>query len=444
MKPQKKSTRSKPKAGAKAITRPSAKKNPAASRADSDTSPAKKESSAGKGKAPRPAAKQPASKKKPAAKEPLKVPTILLEGDASPRPKASGPGSRYALAPEAPQVHAAPTADLPESYGTGQLFLAARDPHWLYASWDLDKETQKRYNKMSREGHLVLKIFSGGEAGTATPDVHVHPESRNWFVHVPDPETRYHAVLGYYDRAGDWNELSRSRSTMTPPDSPSSDLDAEFATIPTHITFKDLQGAVKGFISENLSLVQAVLKSIPHSEGSREGARLESLKKWPLAKAAEMAKLVTMDNLRRVWMGSLEITELIRRRLQEDVSSMGLGAAQAPSSMASPLGGVPSRERKFWFNVNAELVIYGATQPDASVEIGGQPVKLRPDGSFSFRFSLPDGHYQLPVVAVSPDGEEAREACLQFSRSSDYRGAVTAHPQDSTLRPPRPENIKST
>ena len=63
------------------------------------------------------------------------------------------------------------------------------------------------------------------------------------------------------------------------------------------------------------------------------------------------------------------------------------------------------KAKGFWFNVNAELIIYGATEPDAKVTLGGHEIKLRPDGSFSYRFALPDGNYDLPAVAVSADGD---------------------------------------
>ena len=105
------------------------------------------------------------------------------------------------------------------------------------------------------------------------------------------------------------------------------------------------------------------------------------------------------------------------------------------SSVSSPFGGIP-RQRGFWFNVNAELIIYGATEPDATVTIGGRTIKLRPDGTFSFRFALPDGQYPLPAAALSADGEETREAQLKFSRSTDYKAKSDAHPQDKRLQPP--------
>jgi len=133
-------------------------------------------------------------------------------------------------------------------------------------------------------------------------------------------------------------------------------------------------------------------------------------------------------------MGSLEITELIRRRLAHEISSLGV------SSLSSPFGGV-EQPKGFWFNVNAELIIYGATEPTAKVTLGGHEIKLRPDGSFSYRFALPDGKYNLPAVAVSADNTEAQAADLKFSRETEYIGDVGAHPQDPALKTPLPENI---
>jgi hypothetical protein len=98
-------------------------------------------------------------------------------------------------------------------------------------------------------------------------------------------------------------------------------------------------------------------------------------------------------------------------------------------------------QKGFWFNVNAELIIYGATEPNAQVTIGGRVIQLRPDGTFSYRFALPDGNYPLPATATSADGTDSRTAALRFSRSTEYRGEVGRHPQDPKLKAPRAENV---
>ncbi|MGH7951423.1 MAG: DUF4912 domain-containing protein [Limisphaerales bacterium] len=368
------------------------------------------------------------------------VPPILLEGDSAAPPAVSGPGEKYALGPTPPSQQFEPAeTELPESYGTKKLFLTARDPHWLYANWDLTHEQQTKMNAQSSDGHLVLRIYANKIEGHPLYEIHVHPESRHWFTHVERAGNSYVAELGYYSALGRWIHVSTSGGTMTPPDAMSPGDEAEFATIPYEFPFAKLMEIVKAAVRENLPLAQAIeeLRRNGHPELPRITSAPPTA--WTPEQEKALAKVVAIDELRRVWMGSLEITELIRRRLAHEISSFGVSSFGV-SSFFSPFGGLES-QKGFWFNVNAELIIYGATEPDAKVTLGGHEIKLRSDGSFGFRFALPDGKYDLPAVAVSADGTDARAAALRFSRETDYLGDVGVHPQDPALKSPLRENV---
>ena len=364
----------------------------------------------------------------------LEAPPILLEGDQPAAPPASGPGQKYALGPTplAPPSAAAET-ELPEAYGTKKLFLTARDPHWLYAHWDLTREQQLRLNAKSADGHLVLRIYPGSIEGHPRQEIHVHPESRYWFAHVERAGDSYAAELGYYSPVGRWLRVAASGATVTPPDTAASESEAEFATIPFEFPFSRLMHIIQQAVRENVSLAQAMeeLRRHGHPELPRAAG---SPAAWTAQQEQALARIINVDEVRRVWMGSLEITELVRRKLAHEISSFGV------SSLASPFGG-GEQPKGFWFNVNAELIIYGATEPTAKVTLDGREIKLRPDGSFSFRFALPDGKYELAAVAVSADGTEARAADLKFSRATEYRGDVGASPQDPALKPPSADNV---
>jgi uncharacterized protein len=383
---------------------------------------------------------------------PLNVPPLLLEGDEPSAPPVSGPGQRYALGPTPPPRHDAVTGeagDLPEAYGTKKLLLAARDPHWLYAHWDLTREQLREYDRLSADGHLVLRAYVESVSPEPFTEVHVHPESRNWFVHVGRGGTRFVAELGYYAKAnGRWTRISLSAPTLTPPDVVSSDTSVNFASIPIEVPFEQLLAVIKTALSENVPLAEAILQL--RAEGFKGLPGPQELKtgKWTQVQERALAELISMDSVRRIWMGSLEITELIRRQLAREISSAAVAQFSLPgkerlgalASVSSPFGGL-ERKKGFWFTVNAELIIYGATEADAKVTIGGREIKLRPDGSFSFRFSLPDGQHELPVVAVSADLTDGRAAELKFNRHTAYRGGVGAHPQDAKLKPPRAESV---
>ncbi len=404
-------------------------------------------------KAGAPAAQSPdkpkaAEKPLPQAPVPLKVPPILLENDqTTPTAPVSGPGQRYALGPTPPPEHFEPIeGELPESYGTMQLFLTARDPHWLYAAWDLSSDQIRKYNSLSVDRHMVLRIYIDNFLGEAITQIHLHPESRNWFVPVPHASTKYCAELGYYGLTSEWSGISKSAATLTPPDSVAEDTSVRFATLTPDIAFSELIGVVKAAMREHVPLVEAL--QLLRAEGFTQlpGPEEAVAEKWTPAQEQALAQVVSMDQIRRVWIGSLEITELIRRQLERQVSSQISSFAlvgQVPGSAFSAFSpfGKGEQRKGFWFNINAELIIYGATEPDARVTIGERQIRLRPDGTFSFRFALPDGEYSLPAVAVSADGDDSRGAALQFSRDTQFEGEVGKHPQDAALKPPVTESV---
>ena len=376
----------------------------------------------------------------PVSRKAIEPPPILLEGDQSAPPATSGPGEKFSLGPTPPaqQFETAET-ELPEAYGTKKLSLTARDPHWLYAQWDLTREQQTKLNAKSADDHLVLRIYADNFNGHPLYEIHVHPESRHWFVHVERAGHSYAAELGFYTSLGRWTRVAVSPATVTPPDAAAPEAGSEFATIPFEFPFARLMEIIKAAVSEHMPLARAVeeLRRTGHPELPRAASTPST--QWTQQQQQALAKIVNIDNTRRVWMGSLEITELIRRKLAREISSLGVSSFGV-SSFSSPFGGAP-QAKGFWFNVNAELIIYGATEPDAKVTLGGHEIKLRPDGTFSYRFALPDGKYDLPAVAVSADTTDGRAANLRFCRETEYLGDVGAHPQDPALRPPLPENV---
>ena len=214
---------------------------------------------------------------------------------------------------------------------------------------------------------------------------------------------------------------------------------------------------IEDAVRDNIPLAQAIeeLRRAGHPDLPRFAHSIHSpviapgpTRHWTPEQEKALAKIICIDETRRVWMGSLEITELIRRRLAHagdttsPVTAFGISSPGISSSPTSPFGGAGASQSKgFWFNVNAELIIYGATEPDAKVTLGGHEIKLRSDGTFSFRFALPDGKYDLPAVAVSADGTDGRAAELKFVRETQYLGDVGATPQDPSLKPPLPDNL---
>jgi hypothetical protein len=388
------------------------------------------------------------------AESSLKTPPILLEGDETTLAPMTGPGQKYALGPAAAGVQVAhEEAALPEAYGTGKLLLAARDPHWLYAHWDLTPSQQRHYNALSADRHLVVRVYRRTVMERPVREVHVHPESRHWFVHVDRADTQYVAELGYYPPGRQWVTVATSPPTVTPVETVSTDQTVRFVTIPAHVPLSQPAALAKQTVPADLPPMETVREhalaerfaTIPaHVLLSQVAALVKQTvptdsRPMEVAMERALAELVGPQLVRQDWMSSAEVGEVVRGRGEREVAA-GQIVQPAPAggeaeSVSSPSGAPEQRPEGFWFSINAELILYGATEPDASVTIGGRPIQLRPDGTFSCRFSLPDGEHVVTLSALSAQGD-LRQAELRFGRRTDYRGEVGAAPQDQSLEPP--------
>ncbi|MDD4940046.1 MAG: DUF4912 domain-containing protein [Candidatus Omnitrophica bacterium] len=250
--------------------------------------------------------------------------------------------------------------ELPGEYGSDKIVLQVRDPRWLHTYWEVTPKTYEGLKEKYREAFYgsrrVLRvydvsniIFNGNNAHSFF-DIQVNEGANSWYIQAGDGGRSWCVDLGLLLPDGTFVTIVRSNTVSTPSDGPSHITDEEWM-IPEEI-FARLYGMGFG-----------------------------------LGKSSPVGK---------AWQ------ERVKRELFSGVlSSPGI------SSPSSPVKKIPG-EKKFWMVVNTELIVYGATEPDASVFIQDRQVNLRPDGTFTMRFALPDGKQVIPVKAVSSDLQEER------------------------------------
>ncbi len=317
---------------------------------------------------PQSATRRPLPQKSPVRRSRLKIPAYLLEGDVPVVTAVTGPGEKYALGPASPAApFAAETAHLPEAYGTGRLYVTPRDPHWLYAHWDLTPQQQFRHNARSVDRHLILRIHEGVVRERPVTEIHVHPESRHWFAHVGRSETVYVTELGYYETDRRWKSLAMAAPTKTPADRVSSAAAVEFATIPLELPFETMLELVRDGVPEKLPLAQAI-EQLRVSRQSRLTPRL-AMSAWTPEQEQALAEFIARERETCGWPSSLEISELLGGQTESDFTNPKLGELDLSSfsgaaDVSSPVGGGPASGNNFWSQVNAWLPLQGATPQD--------------------------------------------------------------------------------
>ncbi|MCH8209234.1 MAG: hypothetical protein IIA62_09335, partial [Nitrospinae bacterium] len=80
-----------------------------------------------------------------------------------------------------------------------------------------------------------------------------------------------------------------------------------------------------------------------------------------------------------------------------------------------------SQERSFSYWLNMELILYGGADLGSIIKLSGKNLYLRPDGTFTVRFGLPEGELKLPVTFISPDQAEVHTVIPNVIRRTETK-----------------------
>ena len=277
--------------------------------------------------------------------------------------------SKYEMGIATKDLSARVPKDLPVGYGKDRIVVMVRDPYWLHCYWELTRQSvQRAESALGQDWHgakPILRVLDVGSHDTTSAseavvrDIDIHGGCNNWYVDVNNPPRSFRVDIGYLSRSGRFYVLARSNVVSTP------------------------RAGVSDIIDEN----------------------------WADFDSKTADRIYAMSGGFDPTASSLELKQLFEERLRRPLGS------PAVTSFGSGAW-LPGRGRKFWFQLDAELIVYGATEPQARVSLQGEPVKLRPDGTFTMRFSLPDSRQIIPAVAVSADGIEERTIVLAVERNT--------------------------
>ena len=311
------------------------------------------------------------------------------------------------------------------------------------AHWDAVPADLARRAAHWGAGEWMVRVYLDHRERTIGAEALVHALHTHLFIPVLYPDSRYVAELGYRTRAGRWRSVATSEPALTP---------ADAAVGPRS---SPEMGRFQARIQSTAAAAMAPTERSTPNRASRslEGNSLVNQVPAcpePQTSADRLAQLIRREFSLRKSGSSGEILEHrveVHERSREpkdlasnpptDANSLA-ATGELPSSEASLS---PPAAQGFWFEVNAELIVHGRTEPGARVTLGGRPVALRPDGSFTYRFALPDGDFTLPAVAIAAAGNDIRSARLHFTRGTQREGEVGHHPLAAALRPPIPDAI---
>lgn len=258
----------------------------------------------------------------------------------------------------------------PAHVSSDRVILIVRDPYWLQACWEITRQTVERARvALGQLWHLakpVLRLIELDPEGTETGnrrvigDIEIHGGVNTWYLHVPDPPRSFQVDLGYVVPGGKFHCLGRSNVVTTRPGT------------------------------------SAHWWPHPLSSGNMDWERI-------LVRSAREEFAPDQDDVR----------DFLEEKLDRPI---GEGLASRLGAMWTDAGEDP--DDPVPLEIDAEVILYGTTVPGARITARGEPVEVRPDGTFVLRYPLPDRRQVFPIVAWSRDGSEQRTVLVAVERNT--------------------------
>ena len=251
-----------------------------------------------------------------------------------------------------------------------RLIVMVRDPYWLQAHWELSRVgVDRAQTALGQEWHAVrpvLRLMEATDAGTTSAvethlrDIEIHGGVNNWYIDVQEPPKSFRVDIGYLTQSGRFYGLARSNVVTTP------------------------RAGSKDHLDQNWTDIATDCERIYAQSGGYNG-----------------------DGN-----GSMELQEVFEERLRRPMGSSLI------SRFGPGVDGLLGGKKGFHFEIDAELIVFGKTEPDARVTLQGDPIKLRSDGTFTVRYSMPNARQVIPAVAASANGLEQRTVVLAVERNT--------------------------
>jgi len=257
-----------------------------------------------------------------------------------------------------------------------RMVVMVRGPHWLHAFWEVAPRSIARAEAaLGQEWHAarpVLRLLElenglqGAPSERVVRTIDVHGGVKNWFIDIRHP-IRCRVEVGYLAASGRFHALARSNAVSTPAGLQGDTLDAHWGDIASDC--EKIYSMSGGFSPEN---------------------------------------------------NSTELQELFEERLRRP-----MGPPASRSAVRSEGEADDDRADDFQLEVDAEMIVYGATQPGSYVTLQGEPVKVQPDGTFKVRVDLPNKRQVLPIIASTADGVERQTVVLAVERNTKSMEPLT-------------------
>ena len=317
-----------------------------------------------------------------------KTKAVLIELIDKYQKKANQSHNKTLIKNISPKTSKIITQTTTEEVNTKLVFLP-RDPEWAYVFWQISESDRDKAQSLGAN-KLCLRLYDASGIGEGNlnqgtlREIAVDSYSTEWYLPIPLADRDYKVELGY-KYGFKWMSLAFSSVSRVPGTQPSEQILDKF--VPFNL---DTPAS-----SEPPSIMQN--PQVQETNGLHER----------LYQAA-----TSFPTTRKV--GSEEFMENMNsKNVNSNLTDSGAG--QWSSGLNESGSGIV-KNKSFWLVADAELIVYGATDPSAKLTIGEEEIPLANDGTFRLQVPFRDGSQKYEIKAIDVSGDQEKSITMKFDR----------------------------
>ncbi|WP_224090902.1 DUF4912 domain-containing protein [Nostoc sp. MS1] len=310
-----------------------------------------------------------------------------------------------------------PTTELENGEEPSSVVLKPRNSEWAYVSWYVSPhDQQKLHNQGISE--LALRLYDVTEIDLSyqqpqqVQQYQCEPGTSDRYVQIPAGDRDYIIDLGYVIR-GEWANIARSGSVRVF-NSPYTDpllanlpgLDAASSVVFTPRSPKwayvswDISPGHQQLLREH-GITQLALRLYDATNIDLSYQHPQLVQQYEFDEIT-CDRYVSIPHSDHDYMTEVGY-----------VTTNGDWVTIARSAIVRIYN---NPQGDFWFVADSELIIHGATDPDATVTIAGKPVTLKSDGTFHLR--VPFSEDLLDYLITVTNGEQRKTIHKKFTQET--------------------------
>ncbi|MFK0731269.1 MAG: DUF4912 domain-containing protein, partial [Gloeotrichia echinulata HAB0833] len=308
------------------------------------------------------------------------------------------------------------TADYPNA----SIILRPHTPKWAYASWEIS-EIQKEALQNADIYQLTLRLYDVNEIDLSYQSPHLVEEyeveetTQDRFVAIPTSDRDYIAEIGYVTDDEQWLTIARSATVrvfsnahLEEETADTLDANAQSSIILTPRTPKWAYASWEIADTEKAALRNAQISQL--------ALRLYDITDIDLS--YQSPHLVQQYEVEEITQDRFVAIPTSDRDYIAEIGYLTDEEHWVLIARSATVHVFSRPHTDFWFVADAELIIHGATTPDANVTIAGQSIKLKPDGTFHLRVPFSQSLIEYLITAAAADGQQARTIHKKFSQET--------------------------